>query len=379
MPECDNPLWPCAMTGAAACLAGFSGMSVVIHGSSGCYYYPATLLHAPLHGTFILENEVIFGSEDRLAEVIGSLAETGTRIAVITTCVPAILGEDVRAMLAGYDILLVDSPGFAGDVETGYAKALSLLEPRMDPSADGVNIGGCCLLDPFSRGNVQEITRLLQLASVPVGTVFADDVVKKISHAAPFTVETNNDFACDVGKHLGGTLGFGALRATFEQIGTTFPDADVSPVLTEIGWQEERLIRACDKYLQRFDPPAVAIFAGTSYAEFAADTLMQYLDADIRCIGLRNHGRVRYPSEYAGGLWEVKNLISSHDPDLVLGSSFERSVCGERGFVGLIPPLRGEVRLAPGPLVGINGILSFMEDILNTCMDTKSRNSDLRN
>jgi nitrogenase molybdenum-iron protein alpha/beta subunit len=54
------------MTGAAACLAGFSGMSVVIHGYSGCYYYPTTLLHAPLHGTFILEYEGIFGSEDRL-------------------------------------------------------------------------------------------------------------------------------------------------------------------------------------------------------------------------------------------------------------------------------------------------------------------------
>ena len=63
MPECDNPLWPCAMTGAAACLAGFDGVAVVIHGSSGCYYYPTTLLHAPLHGSFILENEVIFGSE----------------------------------------------------------------------------------------------------------------------------------------------------------------------------------------------------------------------------------------------------------------------------------------------------------------------------
>lgn len=55
MPECTNPLWPCAMTGAAACLAGFDGVTVVIHGSSGCYYYPATLLHAPLSGTFLLE------------------------------------------------------------------------------------------------------------------------------------------------------------------------------------------------------------------------------------------------------------------------------------------------------------------------------------
>jgi nitrogenase molybdenum-iron protein alpha/beta subunit len=375
MPECDNPLWPCAMTGAAACLAGFSGISVVIHGSSGCYYYPATLLHAPLHGTFILEKEVIFGSEDRLAEVIGSLAETGDRVAVITTCVPAILGEDVRAMLADYDVLLVDSPGFSGDVEAGYAKALSLLAPRVDPQVHGVNIGGSCLLDPFSRGNVQEVSRLLRLASVPVGTVFSDDAVAKVSHAAPFSVGTNEDFPCTVGETLGGTLGFRQIQSTFEAIGNTFPDADIIPVLTEIGMQEERLIHACDKYLQRFDPPSVAIFAGASYAEFAAATLKHYLDADIRGIGLRNHESIRYPSEYAGGLDTVRDLIASQDPDLVLGSSFERSVSGDRGFVGLIPPLRGEVRLAPRPLAGVHGTLSFMEDVLNTCMDKKNRSS----
>jgi nitrogenase molybdenum-iron protein alpha/beta subunit len=373
MPECDNPLWPCAMTGAAACLAGFSGISVVIHGSSGCYYYPATLLHAPLHGTFILENEVIFGSEDRLSEVIGSLAGTGDRIAVITTCVPAILGEDVRAMLAEYDVLLVDSPGFAGDVETGYQKALSLLEPKVDPSVLGVNIGGACLLDPFARGNVQEILRLFRLASVPVGTVFADDRVGNVFRAAPYTIGTNEDFSCNVGESLGGSLGFGQLKSTFGQIGQIFPKADIAPVLTEIDEQEERLIRACDKYLQRFDPPTVAIFAGASYAEFAAATLERYLDADIRCIGLRNHGNISHPADYAGGLNTVKDMITSSNPDLVLGSSFERSVSGGRGFVGLITPLRGEVRLAPRPLAGIQGTLSFMEDILNTCMDTKNR------
>lgn len=373
MPECTNPLWPCAMTGAAACLAGCSGVSVVIHGSSGCYYYPSTLLHAPLHGTFILESDVIFGSEDRLLEVIGSLAGKGNRIAVITTCVPAILGEDVRAMLSQYDVLLVDSPGFAGDVETGYAKALSLLEPKVDPAAEGVNIDGACLLDPFSRGNVEEIYRLLRLAHVPVRTVLCDDTLESISRPAPFTLGTNDDFGSGVGEYLGSTLGLPSLRNAFTRIGDLFTDADPSPVLTAIDMQEERLIRACDKYLQRFDPPSAAIFAGASYAGFAADTLERYLDADIRCIGLRNHGSISRPAEYTGGLSQVRALIDAASPDLVLGSSFERSVSGNRGFVGLIPPLRGEVRLAPRPLAGINGTLSFMEDVLNRCMDQRSR------
>ena len=370
MPECDNPLWPCAMTGAAACLAGFRGMSVVIHGSSGCYYYPTTLLHAPLHGTFILENEVIFGSEDRLREVIGGLSGTGNRIAVITTCVPAILGEDIQSMLAEHDVLLVDSPGFSGDVETGYKKALSLLAPETDLATEGVNIDGICLLDPFHKGNLQEIQRLLGMASIPVATVFCRDCLEKTRAASTCTIGTNGDFPGDVGDFLGGTLGFGTLRATFENLGNTFTESDVDPVLSDLSQQEEETIRICDKFLRRFDPPSVVIFAGASYAEFAAQTLEHYLDADIRAIGKRNPGGPsRYPASLVTGLKEAKTLIDQYNPDLVLGSSFERSISGNRAFYGMTPPLRGEVRLAPVPIAGINGTLFFMEQVLNTCMD----------
>jgi nitrogenase molybdenum-iron protein alpha/beta subunit len=362
------------MTGAAACLAGFEGLSVVIHGSSGCYYYPTTLLHAPLHGTFILENEVIFGSEDRLREVIGELCGTGNRIAVITTCVPAILGEDIRSLFSEHDVLLVDSPGFSGDAEAGYGKALALLEPGTDDAGTGVNIDGVCLLDPYHRGNLQEIVRLLALASVPVSTVFCRDILGNTRHAAPCTIGTNDDFRSGIGKYLGGTLGFGTLRETFERLGNRFEDADATPVLRELSRQEEETIRVCDKYLRRFDPPSVVIFAGPSYAGFAAEVLERYLDADIRFIGLRNtNGKLRYPSAPVAGLKEVRALIRQYDPDLVLGSSFERSVSDCRSFCGITPPLRGSVRLAPVPFAGINGTLFFLEQVLNACMDRNRR------
>ena len=43
-----------------------------------------------------MENEVIFGSEQRLREVLDGLSGKGEKIAVVMTCVPAILGEDVQ-------------------------------------------------------------------------------------------------------------------------------------------------------------------------------------------------------------------------------------------------------------------------------------------
>ena len=376
MPECETPLWPCAMTGAAACLAGFEGISVVIHGSSGCYYYPATLLHAPLHGTFILENEVVFGSGDRLREVIGDLSGRGGRIAVITTCVPSLLGEDIKAMLDGIDVILVDSPGFAGELETGYRAALAALAPVVDPKRRGVNIDGVSLSDPFYEGNIREVSRLLHLSGVPVGTVFCRDWYEMAGHAAPLTIGTNDDFASGVGTYLGGTLGIPALRATFENLSTTYESADADPVLTELDVQEERVIHACDKYLRRYDPPRVAIFAGTAYALFTANTLTRYLDAEILAVGTRNDPpafpATQYPVEKLTGLEQVAHKIAEVSPDLVIGSSFERSVSGDCTFIGIIPPLRGQVRLAQPPLAGTGGTLHFIEDVLNACMDKKA-------
>ncbi len=255
MPECTNPLWPCAMTGAAAALAGFDGITVVIHGSSGCYYYPATLLRAPLQGTFILEEDVVFGSEQRLLGVIREVSAPGTRIAVVTTCVPSVIGEDVRGMLSTHDVILVDSPGISGDFESGYHKALGSLSPRVDDGVPGINIDGCCLFDPFSAGNVRELTRLLNSAGLDVATVFCADTLQKVSHATPLTIGTNSDLASGVGRMLGGTLGFHELSDTFEKIGDREGEADIGPVMQEIAHKEEHVIQACDKYLRRFDPP----------------------------------------------------------------------------------------------------------------------------
>ncbi len=360
------------MTGAAACLAGFDGITVVIHGSSGCYYYPATLLPVPLHGTFIMENEVIFGSEQRLHEVLDGLSGKGKKIAVVMTCVPAILGEDVRSILKDYDVIIVDSPGFSGDVEAGYKKALSILAPSVDPDREGINIDGACLFDPFSCGNVQEIVRLLGRASVPVGTVFCMDRLEHVEHAAAYTLGTNKDFASGVGSWLGGTLGFEEIRTTFEKIASICPEADINPVHEDIEREDERIVRACDKFLRRFDPPQAIIFGGFSYATFAAKTLKQYLDADIQYVGSRNEpGISPFPGGHVQGFSRVTSLIRQFNPDLVIGSSFERSVDTSRPFVGLTPPLRGRVKLAPHSVAGISGTLSFVENVLNACMDRK--------
>ena len=111
---------------------------------------------------------------------------------------------------------------------------------------------------------------------------------------------------------------------------------------------------------------------GFSYATFAARTLKHYLDADILYVGTRNEpGTSPFPSGMVQGLSLVRELIRHHDPGLVIGSSFERSVAPDRAFVGFTPPIRGMVTLFPHPVAGISGTLSFVENVLNACMDRK--------
>lgn len=367
---CENPLWPCAMTGAVACLAGFEDVAVVVHGSSGCYFYPASLVGVPIHGTFLVENGIIFGTESRLTEVIRELAGRYARIAVVNTCVPAIMGEDIGDLAGDGDILVVDSPGFLGNLEAGYRRALEALAPAVDPDAPGVNIDGICRTDPFCRGNALEARRLLGLAGIPVAATFCLDRYAATRRAAPFTVGTNPDLASGVGTWCGSLLGLDAVRETFERLGAEIDGADPRPVMDEIAWADARIRKVCDKYLRRFDPPRVAIAGSNAYASFAADLLDRYLGAEIACVAARNDAPGATPTT---DFSVIREMILGAEPDLILGSSYEASVAPGAAFVGLTLPLRDRVALSSHAVAGVEGALRLMEEVLNACIDRNRR------
>ena len=362
------------MTGAVACLAGFEDLAVVVHGSSGCYFYPASLVGVPIYGTFLVENEVIFGTESRLQEVIGELDGRYSRVAVVNTCVPAIMGEDIEHLVQDGRVFIVDSPGFLGDLEAGYHRALAQVAPEVDPDAPGVNIDGICRTDLFYRGNALEARRLLNLAGAPVATTFCLDRYAATSRAAPLTVGTNPDLASGVGTWCGSLLGLDAVGETFEVLAAEIDGIDTRPVREEIAWADARIEKACDKYLRRFDPPRVVICAGRSYSAFAAELLERYLDADIACIATRNgaetpDGDITHTVDFL----TIRGMILDAEPDLVLGSSYEQAICDDAAFVGLTPPLRGRVLLHSRAVAGIEGALWLMDEVLNACTSRNRR------
>lgn len=370
-PGCAGPLVPCAMTGAAACLCGFSGIGVIIHGASGCFYHPASLFHSKdLYCTYLTEEEVIFGAEERLLSLVTELAPRYPRLAILNTCVPAIMGEDLSSP-GDVPLMVIDCPGFTGGADAGYLAALAALAPGVDPGVDGTGIDGISRIDPFWRGNRNEAVRLLGLAGVKPGTIFAADTVSAVDRASPYSICTNPDLASPAGDSCGSLLGLDQVEETFRRLADRDPRIDCEAVSSEVTSAEERIVRACDKYLLRFDPPTVAIFGGYAYATAAAGLLERYLGAEVVGIGVRGlppSGAGPKVSE-ATELDQVTRLLERAGPDLVLGSSFEERLCPGAAFVGFAPPIRGQVRLAATPCAGVEGALALIEGVLNTCID----------
>jgi nitrogenase molybdenum-iron protein alpha/beta subunit len=358
------------MTGAVSCLAGIEGMGVVIHGSSGCYYYPATVLRRELHCTFLIEEDIIFGAGQRLRELITDIRSRYGAIAVVHTCTPAIIGDDIADFPGMQDIIMIDSPGFLGTFEEGYLRAHDSLPVSVEPSKKSVNLDGINLLDPFTSGNIMEATRILMNAGIAVSAVFSSCRLEQLSQISPATVSANPDLSGVWGENLGSLLGIDQTTDTILGFVERGYDGNPDGILREAESAEQQIVRSCDKYLQRFDPPSVALFGGFSYTIFAARMLEKYLDASITCIGSRNRpGPSCFRVTAAGSLAVVKDMIEQDPPDLIIGSSFERMIRPSAAFVPFTYPLRGMVRLRARPLVGVQGELGLMEEVLNVCMD----------
>lgn len=369
MRECENALWPCAMTGAVSCLAGIEGIGTIIHGPSGCYYYPATILHREIHCTSLIEEDIICGTGDQLRDLAAAIHPRYPLLAVVNTCTPAIIGEDFSSLLPP-GAMMIDSPGFLGTFEDGYRAAVDLLPVKTDPGCRGVNLDGVNLLDPFAAGNAVEGRRILSDAGVRVAATFSSCSLGELSRASPVTAATNPDLGSGWGEPAGSLLGLRATLDTLETLEQRIPGISPGVFEREMSAAGEAVHAACGKYLNRYDPPSVALFSWFGYAEYAARVLYEYLDATITVVGSRNRaGASRFNTAEASSLGVVRDLLEGDPPDLVLGSSFEQKLCPAAAFVPFTHPLRGMVRLRPRPLIGSQGLLGLIEDVLNACRD----------
>jgi nitrogenase molybdenum-iron protein beta chain len=196
----ERPRFSCALGGAVQTITSLPGVVPIIHAASGCggnlfstqqaagAYGAGFCGGLAMPSSNVSENEIIFGGEERLTEQITTTLEMidAELFVVVTGCMTEIIGDDPRAVISRFKetakpVLAVSTGGFKGNAYKGYDLVLQTLfteyvsrAVNKDPHL--VNIWGAVPgLDPFFRGDLEEIKHLLGLIGIKANTFFSYD------------------------------------------------------------------------------------------------------------------------------------------------------------------------------------------------------------
>jgi nitrogenase molybdenum-iron protein beta chain len=194
----EAPRYSCALGGAYGTALGVYGVVPVIHGGMGCglgqlfgqLYAGGQNAGGPQGGTStpcsgLVEEHVIFGGEDKLRNLIQSSAELmeGDLYAVISGCVPSLIGDDTEAVIREFDgkvpLININAPGFSGSSYEGYelffeAVIDQILAPL--PKEKGVvNIFGIVPYQHlFWKGELAALKELLESIGLKPNIIFTE-------------------------------------------------------------------------------------------------------------------------------------------------------------------------------------------------------------
>lgn len=194
----EAPRFTCALGGAYSAVLATYGAVPILHSGAGCgmanshgMTFAAGLNTGGAQGTTntpcscLVEEHVIFGGEQKLRKLIDSTLKLmkGDLFAVISGCVPALIGDDVDAVVKEFSdqvpIIHVKTAGFAGSSYIGYELYFDALIDQFLAEVPRekrlVNIFGIVPNQHvFWKGDLQVVKHLLESIGVKVNTIFTD-------------------------------------------------------------------------------------------------------------------------------------------------------------------------------------------------------------
>jgi len=195
----------CAAYGALAAYMKVSDYAVVLHGPESCLYFMDTSRSkavlelydrdvfqiTPTHNvrcTMMDDAVSIFGGVKYLEKaLLDTIAEGHRKIAVITTCMPGIIGDDCISVIdrimkqnPGVDIQYVPADGdITGEYTDGFMMAASNIAQSIDlsvkPEKGLVNLVATSFFDVHSKRNAEELDRMFERFGIKVHCRFLDE------------------------------------------------------------------------------------------------------------------------------------------------------------------------------------------------------------
>lgn len=195
----------CAAYGALSAYMKLKDYAVVLHGPESCLYFMDTsrskallelyernlFKQTPTHNlrcTMMDDAVSIFGGVKYLEKALrDTIAEGHRKIAVVTTCMPGIIGDDCISVIdrinkenPGVNIQYIPADGdVTGEYTDGFMMAVSNLILSMDrtlePQEGLVNLIGTSFFDLHSRKHVDELDTLFGRFGLKVNCRFLDE------------------------------------------------------------------------------------------------------------------------------------------------------------------------------------------------------------
>ena len=151
----------CPMHTALAFAKRMQGVSTLVVGTPECGYYSRFVMDTPygtdgeLHYVYEMDsNEVVFGCREGLMKAIRQMEEEGAAvILLVITCVPALIGEDAKALIEELkgklqaklfyvDVAHFKRNGYQSGYYLFYEKLADILEAERYGQGTGINILG---------------------------------------------------------------------------------------------------------------------------------------------------------------------------------------------------------------------------------------------
>ncbi|HEY0196524.1 MAG TPA: nitrogenase component 1 [Methanobacterium sp.] len=193
----EAPKYSCALGGAYATTVGVYGLVPLLHAGLGCglghlfgqFYAGGQNAGGPVGGTStptsgLVEEHVIFGGEDKLRKLIEASTEVmeGDAFAVISGCIPSLIGDDVEAVIREFPdvpIININAPGFSGSSYEGYELFFEAVIDQIltsQPTEEGVvNILGVVPYQHlFWKGELYTIKQLLESIGLKPNIIFTE-------------------------------------------------------------------------------------------------------------------------------------------------------------------------------------------------------------
>jgi nitrogenase molybdenum-iron protein beta chain len=372
----------------------------------------------------ITEREVVFGGLDRLREEIAGAREllNAALFVVATGCMTEIIGDDVDGVVdefaddGGTPIIAISTPSFKGDAYRGYEILLDALFNRFVPPVSQkdsglVNLFGLVpAYDPFFRGDLEEMARLLAKIGVEANVFFTPAETFDNILAAPraalniiFSRVLLNEFAQTFKKKhgvdswitdlpVGAAASEAFLREAGEKLG-------VNPALVEQAVAEE------NRYYYGYFERTADVFADSDFKFYAVNVtnanyalpVGSFLQNELGWVPLETFitdelkavQKQKLQAAYTGAGLQAELLFEtdttkisraiaarhpqnhgqlyfdSDQPLFILGSALEKPLAAARGaqHLSISFPVYNRVIIDRG-YAGFRGGLHLLEDIL---------------